>query len=192
MDYLLLARIGKLVALIGFLLPWVTVSCSGTEILNATGLQLMTGDLQPTGAFAQMEQNQESAEPAIGVIAALILVLAGLVGGFLTKGRTAAGVMLACAVFAMALSYLSIANMRTEMARQVNEGQSEEIQDNAYMSADQQRELARATASAIRIEEQEGYWLTVGALGASAILSLLVLAGAGGAPAQRDDLTPAS
>jgi hypothetical protein len=187
MDYLLLARIGKLVALVGFVLPWVTVSCSGTEILNATGMQLMTGDLQPTGAFAQMEQNQESAEPAIGVIAALVLVLAGLVGGFLTKGRTAAGVMLACAVLAMALSYLSIANMRTEMARQVNEGQSEEIQDNSYMSADQQRELAQAAASAIRIEEREGYWLTVGALGASAILSLLVLAGAGGAPVRRDD-----
>ncbi len=190
MDYLLLARVGKLVALIGFVLPWVTVSCSGTEILEATGWQLMTGDLQPTGAFAQMEQNQESAEPSIAVIAALILVVAGLACGFLTKGRTAAGVMLGCAVLAMVLSYASIANMRSEVTRQANEGQNEEIQDNPYMSADQQRELARAAASAIRIEEQEGYWLTMGALGGTAILSLLVLAGAGGAPIRTKEETP--
>ena len=37
MDYLLLGRVAKLAALLGFVLPWVTVSCSGTEILTATG-----------------------------------------------------------------------------------------------------------------------------------------------------------
>lgn len=191
MDYLLLARVGKLVALLGFVLPWVTVSCSGTEILEATGWQLMTGDLQPTGAFAQMEQSRsEDAEPAIAVIAALAVVVIGLAAGFLTKGRTAAGAMLAAAVLAIALSYFSIANMRAEMTRQAD--QSGQVEDTPYMSAEQQRDLARAAASAIKIEEQEGYWLTVGALGVSGILCLLVLAGAGAPPATRKDEAPAA
>lgn len=187
MDYLLLARVGKFVALIGFFLPWVTVSCSGTEIMQATGLQLMTGEPELTGAFAQMEQNPtQDAEPSIPVIVAFALVIIGLGAGFLTKGRTSAGVMLASAVAAIALSYFSIANMRSELARQSDQQQNEQLEENPYFSAEQQRELARAAASAIRIDEQEGYWLTVGALGASAILSLLVLAGAGAAPVRKD------
>ncbi|MBK6704779.1 MAG: hypothetical protein IPG56_14215 [Caulobacteraceae bacterium] len=48
-DFNQIARIGKLVALLGFFLPWVTVSCSNTDILTATGWQLMTGDPQPAG-----------------------------------------------------------------------------------------------------------------------------------------------
>jgi hypothetical protein len=187
MDYLLLARIGKVVALLGFVLPWVTVSCSGTEILEATGIQLMTGDLQPTGAFAQAEAQADDTEPAIAVIVACAIVVLGLVVGFLTKGRRAAGVMLGTAVAAMALSYFSIANMRAEMTRQMNEGQNAQVEESPYFSAEQQRELAQAATSAIKIEEQEGYWLTMGALGVSGILCLLVLAGAGGAPVRKDD-----
>lgn len=192
MNYLLLARVCKVVALLGFVLPWVTVSCSGTEILEATGIQLMTGDLRPTGAFAQAQASSEDAEPAIAVIVACAVVVLGLVAGFFTKGRTAAGVMLGAAVAAMALSYFSIANMRAEMTRQVNEGQNAQVEESPYFSAEQQRELAQAAASAIRIEEQEGYWLTMGALGVSGILCLLVFAGAGAAPTRKSDPTPAA
>lgn len=177
-DYLLLARIGKLVALMGFFLPWVTVSCSGTEILQATGWQLMTGDLEPSGAFAGAAQEQtDDAEPAVGVILAFVVVAIGIVAGWLTKGRTAAIVIGACALLGIALSYYSVQNMRSEMNREMSEAESEQqVEENDFFSADQQRDLARAAASAIRIEEQEGYWLTLGALGVSAMFALLVLA----------------
>lgn len=191
MDYLLLARVGKLVALIGFLLPWVTVSCSGTEILQATGVQLMTGDLEPSGAFAQMEQTQtDDAEPSIPVILACAALLIGLGAGVLTKGKTAAAAMLIGAVAAIALSYFAIFNMRAEMTRQGEEAQSQQVEDTPYFSAEQQRELTQAAASAIKIEEEEGYWLTMGAAGIAGILSLLVLAGAGGVPVRQKEEAP--
>jgi len=179
-DYLLLARIGKLVALLGFFLPWVTVSCSGTEILQATGWQLMTGDLEPSGAFAGAAQEQtDDAEPAAGVIVAFAVVVIGVIAGWLTKGRTAAIVIAACALLGIGLSYFSLQNMRSEMVSELNDAQTDQqFEENDLFSADQQRDMARAAASAIQIEEQEGYWLTLGALGASMLLCLLIIASA--------------
>jgi hypothetical protein len=76
---------------LGFLLPWVTVSCSGNPILEATGLQLMTGDPQPAGALEGMEQNRaEDADPAIGVILAFAAGLIGLAASFVLKNKQAA------------------------------------------------------------------------------------------------------
>ncbi len=194
MDYLLLARIAKLVGLLGFLLPWVTVSCSGNVILEATGLQLMTGDPQPAGALAGAEQNQtDDAEPAVGVILAFAVAAIGLVVGFLLKGKQAAGAMLAGAVLCIGLSFYSIENMRTELTREMNEQSSDApVEDNPLFSGDQQREFARAAASAIRIEEEEGFWVTVGGMGVGGILCLLVLAGVGGMAVRRPDDAPAA
>jgi len=193
MDYLLLARIAKLVGLLGFLLPWVTVSCSGNVILEATGLQLMTGDPQPAGAFAGAEQSQtDDAEPAVGVILAFAVAAIGLVVGFLLKGKQAAGAMLAGAVLCIGLSFYSIENMRTELTREMNEQSNDApVEDNPFFSGDQQREFARAAASAIRIEEEEGFWVTVGGMGVGGILCLLVLAGVGGAVRRPDEAPPA-
>jgi hypothetical protein len=138
-----------------------------------------------------MEQSQtDDAEPSIPVILAFAAVLIGLGAGVLTKGKTAAGAMLAGAVAAMALSYFAIFNMREEMTRQSNEAQNQQVEDTPYFSAEQQRELTEAAASAIKIEEEEGYWLTMGALGVAGILSLLVLAGAGGAPTRAKEEAP--
>jgi len=192
MDYLLLARIAKLVGLLGFLLPWVTVSCSGNVILEATGLQLMTGDPQPAGALAGAEQNQtDDAEPAVGVILAFAVAAIGLVVGFLLKGKQAAGSMLAGAVLCIGLSFYSIENMRTELTREMNEQSNDApVEDNPFFSGDQQREFARAAASAIRIEEEEGFWVTVGGMGVGGILCLLVLAGVGGAAVRRPGEAP--
>jgi len=186
MDYLLLARVAKVVSLLGFVLPWVTVSCSGTELFQATGIQMMTGDIEPSGALQQAQANTDDAEPSLPVIAACAVIVLGLVAGFLTKGRTSAGVMLGGAAVAMALSYFAIAHMRTELMREANQPQGEQ---NAYVSSEQQLELQRTIASQIQIEEQEGYWLTMGALGVAGILSVLVLAGAGAA--RRVDPPPA-
>jgi hypothetical protein len=46
--------------------------------------------------------------------------------------------------------------------------------------------MARAMANAIRIEEEEGFLLTIGGMGVAGILALIVLAGAG-APRKPDE-----
>ena len=92
-DFNQIARIGKLVALLGFFLPWVTVSCSNTELLSATGWQLMTGDPQPAGpleGMADQQQRAEDAEPSVVIIAAFAIILAGLACSLFTRMQAAA------------------------------------------------------------------------------------------------------
>jgi hypothetical protein len=50
--------------------------------------------------------------------------------------------------------------------------------------------MTSAVANAIRVEEEEGYWLTVGASLIAALLGLMVLAGAGAAPVRRPEHPP--
>ena len=180
MNYLLLGRIAKLVALLGFFLPWVVVSCSDTVILEATGFQLMTGDIQPSGALEGAEVNKDP-EPSPFVIAAFAVIALALVGSVLTKARTAAIVILVGAIGGIGLSYYAVSNMQSEMTRSISESQAQQGAagaDNPLFNAEQQREMSDQVARAIRIEKQEGYWLTLGALIAAAICALLFIASA--------------
>lgn len=180
-DFNQLARLGKLVALLGFFLPWVTVSCSNTELLNATGWQLMTGDPQPAGPLEGMgdqQQRAEDAEPAVIIVVAFAVILIGLVVSFFTRAQTAAIAMLSCAVLGIGISYYGVENMRTELRREISEGQSEQsaqLGDNPFLGADQQRELSESMAANITVEEQEGYVVTHGGLLFAAVFSLLTL-----------------
>jgi hypothetical protein len=165
MDYLLLARVSKFVGLIGFLLPWVTVSCSGNVILEATGVQLMTGDPQPAGMLEGADRSEmDDAEPAIGVILACAAAALGLGLSFVLKGKQAAGAILAGAVLTIGLSYYSLESLRAEMTREASE---------------QEDDMARAVANAIRTEKKEGFWVTVGGAGVGGVLALIVLVGVG-------------
>lgn len=180
-DFNQIARIGKLVALLGFFLPWVTVSCSNTEILSATGWQLMTGDPQPAGpleGMANEQQRAEDSEPAVIIIAAFAVIIIGLGTSLVTRAQTAAISMLVCAVLGIGISYYGVENMRSELRREITSGaqeQSSEIGNNPFFSGDQQRELSQAVASSVTVEEQEGYRVTHGGLLIAAIFSLLTL-----------------
>lgn len=195
MNYLLLGRVAKLVALLGFFLPWVTVSCSGTEIMQATGLQLMTGDIKPSEALMNMGAdanfNAKESEPSPIVIAAFAALTLGLLLTLATKAKAAACVLMAGALLGMGLSYYAVENMQQTMTRSMHEAQSKAgaSGDETFLSAEQQSNMAQAMVAAIKVERQEGFWLTVGAAGAAAILALLVLA-SGPAATKPEDAQP--
>lgn len=179
-DFNQIARIGKLVALLGFFLPWVTVSCSNTDILTATGWQLMTGDPQPAGPLANVDTSNQTddAEPAAIIIAAFAIILVGLACSLFTKMQAAAITMLVTSVLGICVSYYGVENMRTEMQRQISEGRQEQaaqLGDNPFFSSDQQNELSQAVASNITVKEEEGYVVTHSGLLIAAIFSLLTL-----------------
>ncbi|MGE0740312.1 MAG: hypothetical protein AB7O98_03145 [Hyphomonadaceae bacterium] len=178
MSLTVFARVAKLVALLGFFLPWVTVSCSGTEILQATGWQLMTGDVEASGALAgvQSDINTDDAEPAPLVIAAFAVIALALVGSVLLRARAAAGVVLAGALLGASLSWYSVENLRTEMRSELGNAQHD-AEDTNFLSREQQVELAERAAEAIKVEEQQGYWVTILALAVAALLSGAALAG---------------
>jgi hypothetical protein len=155
---------------------------SGTEILNATGWQLMTGDPQPAGALEGMSQERqaEDAEAAVIIIAAFAVILIGLVCSFFTRAQTAAATMLVTSVLGIGVSYYGVENLRGELRRQITESQNEQsetISDNPFFGADQQRELSETVASNITVKEEEGYVVTHSGLLIAALFSLLTLFG---------------
>src|SRR5690606_33848084 len=147
----------KVVALLAFLMPWLVVSCQGTPLASASGLDLATGSVK-----AMSGQASPDASPQWWAALALLLILGGLAASFLLKpvrkavltvGGTATAALLLCVVGMM----LTIADGKSRIAEEQGGG-------DAFA-----REMQQAAASAIRFETRFGYWLT-----------LLALAGAGG------------
>jgi hypothetical protein len=54
-DFNLIARIAKLVALFAFFLPWILVSCSGNEIAHGSGWDMMVGHLHPSDQINNLQ-----------------------------------------------------------------------------------------------------------------------------------------
>jgi hypothetical protein len=175
-DFNQIARLGKLLALLGFFLPWVTVSCSNTEILTATGWQLMTGDPQPAGPLEGMseEQRSDDTEPSLVIIAAFGVIVIGLVCSLLTRAQTAAMTMLVTAVLGIGISYYGLENMRSELRREITESR-DEAEETPFFGREQQSELSSAVASQVTVKEEEGYVVTHSGLLIAAIFSLLTL-----------------
>lgn len=178
MDYLLLGRLAKLAALLGFALPWLTVSCSGTEILTATGWQLITGDPQPAGPLEGQQSATEDAEPAAMVIAAFAILALGLAASFLPKAKIAAAALLVGGFAGAGVSYYAVQNLKTEMAHELSRAQERTPDTGGAVSDAQARQMASSIASAIRVEEEEGVWVTIGGALGAGVLGLLALLGA--------------
>ena len=47
MSWMNVARVAKVLAILMFLLPWLVVSCSGSPLAEASGLDLAIGKMQP-------------------------------------------------------------------------------------------------------------------------------------------------
>lgn len=176
-DFNQIARIAKFVALFAFFLPWVTVSCSSTEILHATGWQLMTGHPQPAGPLENMNREQiDDIKPSIVVIAAFGLILIGLGASILNRAQSAAISMLVSAVLALGITYFGMQQLQTQLRDQISGAQAhQQVDENSFISAEQQRQLSQSVAENITVRKEDGYWLALGALAAAALFSLLTL-----------------
>lgn len=173
-DFNQLARIGKIVALLGFFLPWVTVSCSDTEILRATGWQLMTGDVQAVGPMQNApEEQQREFDPAVPIIAAFAVILIGLGTGLMTRAQTAAISMLVCAVLGIGISYYGVQSLQGELRQELS-NQSNDLAP-ASNNPSQASQLSDLVASEFHVKEKEGYIVTHSGLALAAIFSLLTL-----------------
>lgn len=152
MTPLNIARAAKMVALLGFLLPWVLVSCSTTPVAKATGVQLAMGQMTSLMSNAP----PQSGEPNWWVVAAAVLIVIGLAVSFLKLAQAQRGwAILATSIAALVCCWVTLTAI-TASAQQ---------QGAADPSAQQM-------AAMIRVEAQSGYWVTV--------VSLLIAAGVGG------------
>jgi hypothetical protein len=97
------ARVAKLIALLGFVFPWVLVSCSGEPIARVTGIDLATGGLTA--------HDSGGLHPNLWVMLALAAVIAGIVASLLVRGRQAILTVFAAAVVALVASAIGVANV---------------------------------------------------------------------------------
>src|SRR6185436_11377968 len=93
-----LGRIAKVVALLLFVLPWVTVSCADQTLVSMTGVDLATGHINmasnPLGGGVAMPAEHGG---DLLVIIGAVLILAGLVLSFVLKGSRGAMAAAGCA-----------------------------------------------------------------------------------------------
>jgi len=76
------------VALFGFFLPFVSVTCQGTRVASLTGIQLVTGTTvdQPSLSRTRSEPQKVSGEPL--AVFALLCAIAGLGLSFLKSSKS--------------------------------------------------------------------------------------------------------
>jgi len=105
-----LGRIAKVLALLLFVLPWVTVSCADQTLVSMSGVDLATGHVtmmaNPLGAGAALNAPSEHHGDMLVILGA-VLILAGLVITFILRG--AKGLMVAAACAALAILSLAYA-----------------------------------------------------------------------------------
>jgi hypothetical protein len=99
-----LGRIAKVIALLLFVLPWVTVSCADQTLVSMTGVDLATGHISmganPMGGPSTAVPAQHSGD--LFVILGAVLILAGFAVTFVLKGSRGAMAAGACAAVAAA------------------------------------------------------------------------------------------
>ncbi|HEX8192409.1 MAG TPA: hypothetical protein VF552_05865 [Allosphingosinicella sp.] len=178
------ARGAKGIALLCFLLPWVTVSCAGQPLVRMTGLGLATGDVDlvagrgllggamgggenPAASFAR------STQPDILVIVAAVLIVAGLALTFLKPLRTGVAAAMAAAVAAAVLiAFDVLVRIKGGAEARLAEGMNKQG-PGAPQAGGFDKELSQI-AEAITVDPQIGFWLTLAALVAAAVLLKVV------------------
>ena len=146
----------KIVALLAFFLPWMTVSCSNQRLASGTGWQLVTGQLTiaPT-----LQDKAQHIDVNWLLVLAIVVILAGLAVACLSAVR--ARTTLATSVVALILIV----------------GATYRYSDDAIGRAVEAKRdkddlgLGSALAGTIHVDWHWGYWLTIVALAIAAFMS---------------------
>lgn len=168
-----LGRGAKGVALLLFLIPWVTVSCGGTEIASMSGLDLATGTFDVrnpmTGEIASPPPGGRGGD--MWVLAAAGLIVASLVVTFVL--RRAVATLIAGAASAVAAGLIGYtvlgripADVRADPMTGPAGGGSGGSPADMGMNAQQMADM-------IRVEPTTGFWLVMAALVAAVALNLM-------------------
>jgi hypothetical protein len=166
-----LGRIAKVVALLLFVLPWVTVSCADQTLVSMTGVDLATGHItmgaNPMGGASTAVPAQHSGD--LFVILGAVLILAGLVVSFVLKGSRAAMAPGACAALAAAsLAYTVLVKIPGTARADATSGAG-----GGGAGGPSPEQIAEM----IRVNIQIGFYLCLAALIAAIVFDFLAMKG---------------
>ena len=164
-----IARLAKLVALFGFILPWVLVSCSGQPIAHLSGLDLATGGVTVRNPGTGVLQHQQG-HPNLWISAALVLILGGLVAGFVLKARLAVVAMMSAAIVALVVSLIGVSGVTRSVQ---DEAQQQQVRGGQPVD----QSLNQSMAGLFRVDLQYGYFITAAGLLAAIAACGMVLSG---------------
>jgi len=172
-----LARIAKVLALLLFVLPWVTVSCAEQTLISMSGLDLATGSLTMTNPMTGVSESPPGAARGgdMLVIIGALLILLSLAATFVLKGRT--GSMAAIAALAYTV-LVRIPDSAREGALAGSGGGASQGMNQAQI------------AEMVRVNIEIGFWLMLAALAAAVVLNFLAMK-ASDAPAAAAAAPPA-
>ena len=167
-----LARIAQVVALVGFVLPWITVSCQGRVLAEVSGLDMALGRATVHNPFTNVSQVHSGAPNAM-VVVALVLIVAGLALSFnVAAVRVALANVVASAAALLLIGYAVL----------VSAGGA--VRSQAASSQAPDGGLERSLSEAVKVGTGFGFWITCIAL-AAAIFFYWKLRSAGDAAAIR-------
>ncbi|UNK78736.1 hypothetical protein MNQ96_14435 [Sphingopyxis granuli] len=154
-------RIPKGIALLAFLLPWMTVSCASQKVAEASGFGLAFGRIN---AMGQTSQADSGASMNLWLILSLVAIAGGLFLLF-TRGREAAKWVIGTSAAAFVLIFVgtwrySKDAILAEVAKNGGNGEREQ-----------------AALAMIQIDWHFGYWLALLALIAAGVMAWLVMSG---------------
>ena len=165
-----LGRIAKVVALLLFVLPWVTVSCADQTLVSMTGVDLATGHINmasnPMGGGAALPAEHGG---DLLVIIGAVLILAGLVLSFVLKGSKGAMAAAACAALA-AISLAYTVLVRIPGAARADATTSAGGSGAGGPSPEQIAEM-------IKVNIQIGFYLCLAALIAAVLFDFMAMKG---------------
>ena len=176
-----LARGAKAAALLCFLLPWVTVSCSGRPVLSVSGADLARGHVGeienvplPSWLGDPLETVRRHAEPDWLVVIAAILIVAGLAATFLLPRARAALMGAGAAAAAAVLIAYDVFVRLPALAAAVKQRVSAEMSGGGGGGLERFLLKEVATMADVSGLPGIGLWLTLAALVAAAVLFKIV------------------
>jgi disulfide bond formation protein DsbB len=178
-------KIPKAIALLAFLLPWMTVSCSGTKLVSASGFGLAFGRFTSEIPQSDGQVPTDHHEMNVLLIAAIAVIVIGLALS-LVRGRQALLGVLVSAVVGFGLILggtwrYSKTAMLEEMKKQGATGAGDNpLSGNPFGGHSNNPfggDPAQAAAAMIRIDWHFGYWLALGALVVAAVMAWLAYSG---------------
>ena len=163
------SRLLMLLALLFFVLPWVTVSCADQTLMSMSGLDLATGSVTMhnpmTGEKAQPPSGGEADLPVMigGILIALAFVLS-----FVMKGRIGTlASMASLAVAAVSICY-------TVLLRIPERAREDAVQQGGQAGQGAPGIDQAQIAEMVRVQTEIGFWLTLAAIIGAIVLAFMV------------------
>ncbi|HEX5182981.1 MAG TPA: hypothetical protein VFW19_07495 [Allosphingosinicella sp.] len=161
-------QVAKTVALLAFLLPWVTISCAGQQIASISGARLATGIVSIRNPMTGAVERHAGSQNWFLLLAALAIVLALLVS-FVRSGKAGAlgGLILSAAAAALA-AYAILVDIPHQLLAGIHQQQNGGA--DAGSGGDFGASMANSIEHAIKVDPAIGFWITLLALAAAIVL----------------------